>query len=133
MSPPPSPVVSTIVDSGFASAAPGTDGKPRPIDWNAVPTMIMRSGDATGQYMFAQPMKCPPSETTTRSSGSSSPIRAATERGSSRPSGASVVAGLVRARAARSTDSRHPVGDAPQRVELVDDQRARRRRRRRGR
>ena len=59
-----------------------------PIDWKAVPIIIMRSGDATGQYMFAQPMKCPPSETTTRSSGSSSPIRAATDRGSSRPSAA---------------------------------------------
>ena len=57
MRPPPSPVVSTTVASGLASAAPGTLGKPSPMDWNAVPTMIIRSGEATGQYMFAQPMK----------------------------------------------------------------------------
>ena len=96
MSPPPSPVVRTTVDSGRASAAPTTLGKPSPIDWNAVPTITIRSGEATGQYMFDQPRKCPPSETTTRSSGSSSARRAAAERGSSRPSAASPVAGLVR-------------------------------------
>ena len=95
MSPPPSPVVRTTVDSGLASAAPGTDGNPRPIDWYAVPIIIMRSGDATGQYMFAQPMKCPPSETTTRSSGRSSPMRAATRPRIEPAVGRQAVAALV--------------------------------------
>jgi hypothetical protein len=58
-----------------------------------VPTIIIRSGDATGQYMFAQPRKWPPSVTTTRSRGGRAlqqpPICSATERGSRRPSGAS--------------------------------------------
>ena len=70
MSPPPSPVVSTIGRVGLGQRRrPATLGNPSPIDWNAVPTIIIRSGEATGQYMFAQPMKWPPSETTTRSVG----------------------------------------------------------------
>lgn len=81
------------MDPGRAAAAPTTLGRPSPIDWNAVPTMTMRSGEATGQYMFAQPMKWPPSETTTRSVGSSPAMAAAAERGSSRPSGAVPVPG----------------------------------------
>ena len=131
MRPPPSPVVSTIVDSGRASAAPGTLGKPRPIDWNAVPTMIMRSGEATGQYMFAQPMKWPPSETTTRSSGSSSPMRARDAARVEAAVGRGGVAGLVHAQRPRRRPTRASrTGSRAERGELVDDARARRRRRR---
>ena len=104
-----------------ASAAPGTLGKPSPIDWNAVPTIIMRSGDATGQYMFAQPMKCPPSETTTRSSGSSSAIRAAADRGSSRPSGASASPGSYARADAEIHALAPPARRRADRRELVDD------------
>ena len=108
MSPPPSPVVRTIVDSGRAATAPGTLGNPSPIDWYAVPTIITRSGDATGQYMFDQPRKCPPSDTTTRSSGSSSPTRTATVRGSRRPSAATPSPASRTRSAATSTLSRQP-------------------------
>jgi hypothetical protein len=109
MSPPPSPVESTMVASGRARAAPGPR-EARPIDWYAVPTIIMRSGEATGQYMFAQPRKWPPSVTTTRSRVEARSQQLADphrdRRGSRRPSGASGVA-RVRARAA-ATSSRSP-------------------------
>ena len=107
MSPPPSPVVSTMVAFGRATAAPGTLGKPNPIDWYAVPTMRLRSGEATGQYMLDQPRKCPPSETTTRSAGSSSAMRAAAVRGSRRPSGPTPVPDAWRRAASRSSPLPH--------------------------
>ncbi len=44
MSAPPSPLLTTIVHSGRAIAAPTALGMPRPIDWYAVPTMSSRSG-----------------------------------------------------------------------------------------
>src|SRR5690625_6109608 len=60
MAPPPSPVVSTIVESWFARVAPATLCQPSPIDWKAVPTIAIRSGALGSQNMFAQAMKCPP-------------------------------------------------------------------------
>ena len=75
--------------------------------------------------MFDQPTKWPPSETMTRSSGSSSAIRWAAGRGSRRPSAASpsgaVPSPASCARAAsRSTASRHPLGSEPRAASSAD-------------